>query len=252
MSKPDTWMPLYIADYLADTMHLSTQQSGAYLRLLMASWMRGGSLPDDDRQLAVIVKASPAEWRRLRPAVAPFFEIADGVWRQGRLVAELQRAMASYASKSANGSKGGRPKKLKESGTITELKPAGFDSPNRNHNRTETQLTLNKNLNPPNPPVGLAADVAPSRFEEFWKAWPKSKRKVDRKVCEEKWNKKGLDAKTDEILAHVTAIKGSKQWQRDGFEPSQETYNNCKRWRDPLPPDVSGESESMRLLRGIA
>lgn len=97
MAKPDTWMPLYIGDYLADTMHLQPEQHGVYMLLLMASWMRGGTLPDDDAQLALLSRCELKVWRRLRPVISGFFQIDSGTWRHKRVMAELGRATEQAA-----------------------------------------------------------------------------------------------------------------------------------------------------------
>lgn len=88
------WMPLYVADYLADTAHLRAAQSGAYLHLIMHYWKTGG-LPDDDDQLASIARVTAAEWRKFKPTLAAFFY--NG-WRHKRIDAELAHA-AEISSK---------------------------------------------------------------------------------------------------------------------------------------------------------
>jgi uncharacterized protein YdaU (DUF1376 family) len=82
------WLPLYVADYRADTAHLGALEHGVYLLLIMHYWLTGG-LPDDDRQLARIACASDAQWRRCKPVIAKFF--APG-WKHGRIDKELARA----------------------------------------------------------------------------------------------------------------------------------------------------------------
>jgi uncharacterized protein YdaU (DUF1376 family) len=86
MNRP--WMPLYVADYLADTAHLSAAEHGGYLLLIMHYWQTGG-LPIDDAKLARIARMTTAEWRRTRDTIAPFF--ADE-WRHKRIDTEIARA----------------------------------------------------------------------------------------------------------------------------------------------------------------
>lgn len=90
--KTDAWMPLWIGAYLADTQHLSRDEHGAYLLLLMAYWRNDGPLPDDDKRLSAIAKASHKEWKELRPTIAEFFVVSDGRWTQKRVEAELAQS----------------------------------------------------------------------------------------------------------------------------------------------------------------
>jgi hypothetical protein len=93
------WMPLWIGDYLADTMKLTRDLHGGYLLLLFAYWRNRGPLRDDDEDLAAIVKASEDEWiERIRPRLMPFFHVDGGHWRHDRADAELATAIAKRAA----------------------------------------------------------------------------------------------------------------------------------------------------------
>lgn len=107
--KSDTWMPFYVADYLRDTMHLSTELHGAYLLLLMGCWTRGGSLPDDDTQLSLTCRMPVHAWKKARVTLASFFDCSDGKWTNGRVVKELARAALLSEARREAGKKGGRP-----------------------------------------------------------------------------------------------------------------------------------------------
>lgn len=84
-------MPLYIADYLADTMRLTTEQHGAYLLLIMDYW-RNGPLPDEDETLASITKLQLSIWRKYRPVFTKFFSVSGGEWKHKRIDEELLQA----------------------------------------------------------------------------------------------------------------------------------------------------------------
>jgi uncharacterized protein YdaU (DUF1376 family) len=83
MNRP--WMPLYVADYLADTAHLRVEEHGSYLLLIMHYW-RTGRLPTDDAALARISRMTRAEWKKAKPAIQPLF--LEG-WKHKRVEFEL-------------------------------------------------------------------------------------------------------------------------------------------------------------------
>lgn len=119
------YMPLYVADYLADAAHLSTVEHGAYLLLIMTYWQRGEALPDDDRKLARITRLEPRSWAKIKPVISDFFEVSDGKYLHGR----IERELASVRDKSLKNRKGGlaRAKQL-HSVRLASAQPTDTDT----------------------------------------------------------------------------------------------------------------------------
>jgi len=88
MAAP-AWMPFYVADYLADTGHLTMAEHGAYMLLIMHYWQNGG-LPGDEGKLARICRASPKEWAAMRDTIADLF--GDG-WTHKRIEEEIAKTI---------------------------------------------------------------------------------------------------------------------------------------------------------------
>src|SRR5258708_38692128 len=86
--------PLFVSDYLGKTHpHLTLEQHGTYLLLLMFSWQRPTcALPDDDRWLAKRLDIQLRTWRPLRKTVLEQFFKQDekGEWFSQRLRKERE------------------------------------------------------------------------------------------------------------------------------------------------------------------
>jgi uncharacterized protein YdaU (DUF1376 family) len=109
-------MPLFVDAYLADTTHLTAEESGAYLHLLMAMWRRNGEIPDDDDDLARISRVAPKRWSRVKQRIMPFLTInAAGELTQKRLTHEWNYANGKVEIQREKGALGGRPRKRSES-----------------------------------------------------------------------------------------------------------------------------------------
>lgn len=85
------FMPLYVADYLADAAHLTTEEHGAYLLLIMTYWQRGKPLPADPAKLARIARLPNERWADVEQTLNEFFTTEDGCWHHKRIDAELEK-----------------------------------------------------------------------------------------------------------------------------------------------------------------
>lgn len=139
--RVDTWMPLFIRDYYADTQHLSAERHGIYMLLIMAYWMTGRPLPDDDEHLGALAKQSPADWARHRPIIAAFFRVGGGEWRHKRVDQELARAADVMEQRQAAGkasAKRRRPSTEAQREAQREGNVRTNETPNETATKTET------------------------------------------------------------------------------------------------------------------
>jgi uncharacterized protein YdaU (DUF1376 family) len=136
--KTDTWMPLYIGDYLKDTMHLSRADHGSYLLLIMAYWVNGGPLPNDPEYLAGVARASQEEWQTLSKRLARFFQTDASAWRHERIEKEIARAKQQQETKSRAGRKGAAAKYGRTVAQAQQTHPSATLQPVADASQTDT------------------------------------------------------------------------------------------------------------------
>ncbi|HCN5210852.1 DUF1376 domain-containing protein [Enterobacter roggenkampii] len=147
------YMQLYIADYLADTMHLSTEEHGAYLLLMFNYWQTGRPIPKN--RLAKIARLSNDRWSAVEPSLKEFFNDNGSEWSQERIERDLEAVKNSLSQKSAAGKASAQARKAKKE-TNGQRNPNGCstgvgvplkqeDNGNPTNKDTDTDTDLKEN-----------------------------------------------------------------------------------------------------------
>ena len=95
------YMQLYLADYLADTMHLSAEEHGAYLLLMFNYWQTGKRIPKN--RLAKIARLTNERWADVEPSLQEFFCDNGEEWVHLRIEEDLASVREKLTKKSAAG-----------------------------------------------------------------------------------------------------------------------------------------------------
>lgn len=198
-ARPDTWMPVYIGDYLADTMHLSYPEHGAYLLLIFAYWRSGKPLADDDQELSSICRASLKEWKKMRPRISRFFHVEDGTWRHKRIEQELARSQEISNERSKAGAIGAAKRWQTDSKRMATA-VANEEQNDANHSHSHNTSSLRSEISDGKSKRGtrLSADWQPGEqdrefagtlgldiestaasFRDYWLAKPSNATKLD-------------------------------------------------------------------------
>jgi uncharacterized protein YdaU (DUF1376 family) len=101
------WFAFNVKAYMGDTAHLTTEEHGAYLLLMLAYYSSEKPLPATDRALSSITKLPMDRWLECKPALAPFFDernCGGGMiyWAHARIEAEIADGYAKQKVRSDN------------------------------------------------------------------------------------------------------------------------------------------------------
>lgn len=231
------YMQLYVADYLADTMHLNTEEHGAYMLLMFNYWQTGKPIPKT--RLAAIARLSNDRWTTVEVSLNEFFNDTGTHWEHKRIEADLlmckeaqeQRSKAGKASAEAR-----KNKKRESAKSANKLQgttvPTTVENP-LNGNSTNKDKDKDKDIKENKQKKrGKPLDLS---FDDFWKAYPKKQAK---KTCRDSWKRKKLDSKIEKILSDITLKKRSHPNWLGGYIPNPSTYLNQEHWDDDWTPEA--------------
>lgn len=163
------YIQLYTADYLADTMHLTTEEHGAYLLLIFNYWQTGKPIPK--KRLQKIARVPNDRWPSVEDSLSEFFNDDGENWIHERIERDLeavkeaqdQRVRAGKASAEARKRSQQTKKERKGSDRSTPveqpLQRTASENPTNKDTDTDTDSDTNKTL-------GTSASDAPTQGEE--------------------------------------------------------------------------------------
>lgn len=226
------YMPLYVADYLADTTHLTTEEHGAYLLLLMAMWRAGGRLPRDDRKLARIAGVPDVKWTDMRQNILEFFTIRGGWIVHSRLKRELDK----YVSIIDRAKRGGKASATKKANKNNAKADEQLDAKSQAKvNQPEPELEPKERT--PQTPLGGERE-----FTEALHAYPEAGRvSTTPDKARSAWDVACRTETPERLLKAVRAFAASvtAQADRSNRVPSFQRWIADKRFAVLLTPDAT-------------
>jgi len=223
-------LPIWTDAYIADTQHLTNEEHGVYLRLLMFAWRTVEcALPDDDRRLALMVGVTAKKWAALKPVVMKFWMLSEGAWTQKKLTAEREKVERTREQKVAAGFASSRSKGLKNndraSTAVVQPLPTAHPTADQLSISISTEEDKSSSLlsetSSDQAAKSRKRSSYPDAFESFWLIYPTTAN-MSKKEAFDAWKK--LDVEDREKCAR--AVGAYRAYLRG--KPDLEVIHACR------------------------
>jgi len=136
-------MPFWTDAYISDTQHLTNEEHGIYVRLLIFSWRTSDCcLPNDDKRLATMVGLTPHKWNKIKPAILKFWTVDGDILfqKKQRKVRKDCVHRSQQASKNSKARWEAKSLKTNKVGDTDAMPPQSGRISGRNANQNHNQL----------------------------------------------------------------------------------------------------------------
>ncbi len=186
------YMQLYVADYLADTQHLTTEEHGAYMLLIFSYWQTGKPLKID--RLQTLSRTFNERWPSVKDTLSEFFIERDGVWIHKRIEAELEKVLSKSVKASDAGKASALARAIKKQSEIngrstnvqTNVPTDRSTERQRKGNHTDTDTDTDTDTNKytlKHFKEALLSAGAESMYVETWVAIRKKKKATNSEIA---------------------------------------------------------------------
>lgn len=249
-------LPLMTDAYIADTQHLTNEEHGIYLRLMMFAWRTPTcSLPDDDARIAIMVGLTKAKWLKFKPVITAFWTLKESGWEQKKLTKTREYVEKNTQQKSQAGKASARAKSLKRKEAGSTAEPTAKQHPKPKPKPKEPNGSI--------PPIGGTdledkiinlserkeeTEELDKEFEAVWDHYP---RKVGKGAALKEW----LRARKSNSFADITKPLGQFIRAIHGTEMSKiphfRTWLHQERWKDDQSHAFNGNTTSDAQLDAL-
>jgi len=153
------YMQFYVAEYQADTMHLTAEEHGAYLLLIFNYWQTGKPIPK--KRLQKIARVSSDRWTGVKDTLSEFFKDTGDEWVHDRIEADLKAAKDAQAQRAAAGKASAEARKAAKRDALKRESNDRSTGAQRDESKPSTNKEQNRTEQSNNTPS--SHDDAPSQ-----------------------------------------------------------------------------------------